>query len=52
MLKIPVSSISTVLYTRKNGDDKDEIIAIGKILVTFNPDIFNNPENPTARYKV
>lgn len=52
VLEIPASSIGTVLYTRKNGDGEDETTAMGKILVTFNPDVFNNPENPAAGYEV
>lgn len=54
MLQIPSYSIDTVLYTR-NMKDKighDETTAMGKILVSFNPDTGNDPNNPQAAYEV
>lgn len=52
VLDISASSIDTVLYTRKMGNGMDKTTAMGKILVTFNPDTFNNPDNPAAGYEV
>jgi hypothetical protein len=39
-------------YNREKDTGLDKTTAMGKILVTFNPDIFNNPHNPQAKYEV
>lgn len=52
VLQISAYSIDTVLYNRKASAGHDETTAMGKILVSFNPDVRNNPNDHEAAYEV
>ncbi|KAH8765328.1 hypothetical protein F5883DRAFT_674526 [Diaporthe sp. PMI_573] len=51
-LGVPAYSIDTVLYTRNGSAGDDETTAMGKILISFSPNVLEATEDPEAGYEV
>jgi hypothetical protein len=51
-LGVAAYSIDTVLYTRNGSAGDDETTAMGKILISFSPNVLEATEDPEAGYEV